>query len=113
MPLSWVHLHVLREAQDQDGTLQRYDVYVALPQSLTRTGACCASKLTACAPSTKEKPDMNMIPLSLILIARWFLYQVSNGRKTPIDAHTLRPGNSPDAGASYEFVAGRLANSPT
>ena len=53
-----------------------------------------------------------MIPLSFKPIPRWFLYQVSNGRKTPIDAHTLRPGNSPDAGASYEFVTEFLANAP-
>ena len=53
---------------------------------------------------------MNMIPLSLILIARWFVYLISDGRKIPIDTHTLRPGNSPDAGASYEFVTEFLAN---
>jgi primase-polymerase (primpol)-like protein len=53
-----------------------------------------------------------MIPLSLIPIARWFLYTISDGRKVPIDSHTLRPGNSSDAGATYEFVADRLTNAP-
>ena len=53
-----------------------------------------------------------MIPLAFIPIARWFVYLISDGRKIPIDTHTLRPGNSPDAGASYEFVTEFLANAP-
>jgi primase-polymerase (primpol)-like protein len=52
---------------------------------------------------------MNIIPLSLILIPRWFLYQVSDGRKIPINPYTLRPGNSRDSGSSYEFATERLA----
>src|ERR1022692_3250750 len=55
---------------------------------------------------------MNSIPNALIPIPRWFLYAASEGRKVPIDPHTLRPGNSPDGGATYEFVTNRLANPP-
>jgi putative DNA primase/helicase len=61
-------------------------------------------------PSTKEKPDMNIIPLSLLLIARWLIYVISDGRKIPFNPHTLWPANSPDACASYDFVTDCLAN---
>jgi putative DNA primase/helicase len=53
---------------------------------------------------------MNMIPLSLILIARWILYMISCGRKIPLDPNTLRPANSPNSCASYQFVTDCLAN---
>ncbi len=44
---------------------------------------------------------MTIIPISLLAIARWVLYVISGGRKIPLDPHTLRPSNSPDACASY------------
>ena len=51
-----------------------------------------------------------MIATSLMLIARWVLYVISDGRKIPFNPQTLWPGNSPDACASYGFVADCLAN---
>jgi primase-polymerase (primpol)-like protein len=53
---------------------------------------------------------MNIIPLSLLLIARWLIYVISGGRKIPLDPNTLRPANSPNSCASYAFVADCLAN---
>jgi primase-polymerase (primpol)-like protein len=60
-------------------------------------------------PSTKEN-TMTIIPISLIVVARWILYRISCGRKIPLDPRTLRPSNSPDAYADYQFVANRLAD---
>ena len=53
---------------------------------------------------------MTIIPSSFLAVARWILYVISCGRKIPLDPHTLRPSNSPDSCADYQFAANRLAD---
>src|ERR1039457_1833214 len=53
---------------------------------------------------------MTIIPISLLLIARWVLYVISGGRKIPFDPNTLCPANSSDACGSHELVVDCLAN---
>src|ERR1035437_7689098 len=61
-------------------------------------------------PSPESTNTMTIIPISLLAVARWILYIISCGRKIPLDPNTLRPANSPNSCASYQFVTDCLAN---